>query len=300
MPLLYFEIFSYPLTVEEIYHFTYESGYSIEELTSYLEQLVEDGYLFRYQGYYLTHDCPEWAEKRIENNARAISFLQKARQYTNIIRHFPFVEGVAISGSLSKNVMPEGGDIDYFIITKPGRLWIARTFLVLFKKVFLLNSHKYFCVNYFVDLDHLKIEEQNRFTATEIATLLPAYNLEVYQAFCHANPWVNRYFPNRKPVQNDWIIENGKSLGRRMAEKLLSGRLGDWLDTFFMNRTIQLWLFKFKDLEKEQFSLAFKSRRYVSKHHPQSFQFRVLKAFESNIQQFEEQHDLLLERSEYP
>src|SRR4029453_8923510 len=97
-----------------------------------------------------------------------------------LIASFPYVRCVCISGSLSKKYFDDTTDIDFFVITKPGRLWVCRTFLILFKKLFLLNSKKYFCINYFIDSDNLEIPDQNIFTATELTTLIPMHDYELY------------------------------------------------------------------------------------------------------------------------
>ncbi len=128
------------------------------------------------------------------NRRRNICLSRKSRP--KLISRFPFVRAVLASGSLSKGYMDEKSDIDFFIITAPHRLWIARTLLVLYKRLFLGGSHKHFCVNYFVDEDHLEIEEKNLFTATELATVLPLYGAEQYKSLIKTNGWVRDFFPN--------------------------------------------------------------------------------------------------------
>ena len=44
--------------------------------------------------------------------------------------------------------------------------------------------------NYFVDSQHLEIEEKNIFTATELATLIPACNKEIYNTLIDTNSWM--------------------------------------------------------------------------------------------------------------
>ena len=73
--------------------------------------------------------------------------MPKAIKRAKFISKFPYIENVSISGALSKNYYNNDGDIDFFLITQPNRLWIARTLLIIYKKMFLLNSRKYFCVN---------------------------------------------------------------------------------------------------------------------------------------------------------
>ena len=139
MTLLYFDVFSYPLSFDEIldYHHTPEANR--ESIQNCLDDLVAKGLVVETDGYYQLHQLPQRLIERKANNQRAKSYLKKARMMTKLIAQFPYTRAVFISGSLSKHVMAEDGDIDYFIITKPGRLWVTRTFLVLFKKIFLLK-----------------------------------------------------------------------------------------------------------------------------------------------------------------
>src|SRR5690606_20772121 len=126
-------------------------------LDNALNNLIKQGIVFNLDGFFSLQNQKELVTRRLNGNHKAQWFLKKAKKWSNFIGSFPFVRGVFISGSLSKNFMTADSDVDYFIITKPGRLWLARTLLVVFKKIFLLNSRKFFCVNYFIDENHLEI-----------------------------------------------------------------------------------------------------------------------------------------------
>ena len=287
--LLYFEIFSYPLTSDEVFYFSDYRDARAEDIMEKLENLVIQGVAFHFDGYYQTQNKPEWIARRLDCNQRAKSFLPLAHRMARLIGSFPFIRGVMVSGSLSKHCMRADSDIDFFIITEPGRLWLARTMLVVFKKVFLLNSHKYFCVNYFVDTEHLEIEEKNLFTATETVTLLPVYGKEWYHAFWTSNLWACEllsHFPKRS---TDRVRNHSRGYLKKALEWLLRNKAGDWLDEKMMHITLSFWKKKFRHFESDRFDLALKSRRYVSKHHPMHFQEMVLKTFarrlkEMNIQ----------------
>ena len=294
LPFFYFDIFSYPLKLDEVYVYNRFTGFSKGKIKSLLQKLIENGFLYRIKDYYLLHNQPDWVSKREENNQRAQRFLPKAQKMTRLISKFPFVRAVFISGSLSKHTMPKGGDIDYFIVTKPGRLWVARTFLILFKKIFLLNSHKYFCVNYFVDKNHLEIEEKNLFTATEIVTLLPFFGAQYYHQFYTSNNWVKKYYPNFPKRSTSQTPSYKPGLLQSFGEYFLNGRLGSWLDQFFMEKTLAYWHKKFKSFDKNTFAIALKSRQYISKHHPLDFQSKVLKEYQKRIGIFEAKHHLQL------
>lgn len=292
LPLLYFEIFQYPLTASEVHQFSSTQGITREQTQERLDQYVKSGYLYKIENFFLTQDQKEWVDRRKENNHRASKYLKRAYWVTQLIRRFPFVRAVFLSGALSKNVMPKDGDIDYFIVTKPGRLWVSRTLLILFKKLFLFNSHKYFCVNYFVAEDNLEIESKNQFTATEIATLVPLYNVKIYHQFLDANKWIVNYYPNFTPRDTTACIKSRSSKTRSIFESFLKGNRGDQLDHYFLKKTLAFWQRKFANFDPAKFTNALKSRRDVSKHHPQDFQTKVMTALAQKVDAYTSLHNL--------
>lgn len=298
MQLLYFAIFEYPLTFEEILRFSHQKvvDYDLQRIVN---RMVEREMLFSTQEYYMLRPDSRWIEKRIENNRRAKIFKKRARWMTGVIRQFPFVKAVFLSGALSKDVMPKDGDIDYFIVTKHNRLWIARTLLILFKKIFLLNSHKYFCLNYFIDEGHLEIEEKNRFTATEIITLIPVYNEQTFVEFLQKNRWITDYFPNFK-IPHDSGLKTRKSRGLKFVlEKIMNFSFFERLELYFMQKTLSYWKRKFGSAYKQLFDVALKSNRHISKHHPDNFQERVRLAYEELIDEYEVTHHAQLNRQKH-
>ena len=171
--LVYFDIFDYPLSEKDIKNFL--GCYISDEIfASALLQLLLDKIIFRVDQFYSLQNNRQRAEERIQGNLRAQSLIVKATRIGAFLYKFPYVRAVAVSGSLSKNYADKKADIDFFIITKANRLWIARTILHLFKKfTFLVGKENFFCMNYFVDEEALVIPEKNIYTAVEIVTLLP-------------------------------------------------------------------------------------------------------------------------------
>jgi hypothetical protein len=80
-----------------------------------------------------------------------------------------------------------------------------------------------------------------------------------------------------------------------MIEFFLNGVLGEKLDGFMMKMTMKRWQGKFDHFTPEYFEHALRSRKYVSKHHPQNFQKKVLDSLESSVYDFEKQHGLSLD-----
>lgn len=278
--LAYFAVFTYPLTREEIMAFCTELSATPEQVSEVLKTLVDQKTVFEFGTYFQLKNEAAWAPKRLDCNRRAASVLPIARRKARLIGQFPFVRSVFVSGSLSKHCMGPDSDVDFFIVTDPGRLWLARTLLVLYKKIFLLNSHHYFCVNYFVDTDHLEIEEKNLFTATESVTLLPMWGSESYADFHRSNAWAWTYYPHFSLREIKDCPPYSRGFFKKWLEKIWAGNMGDWLDSKAMRLTVGYWKRKFRHLDHKTFDLALKSRRGISKHHPLHFQKKVLERYE--------------------
>jgi hypothetical protein len=287
--LCYYDVFNHPLTVDEIERnlSIHNSEFNVQDA---LTELTDIGIVSTFEGYYFLNTKEKSiVAERLKKEALAKKMMRKSSFFSKLIGGFPFVEGVCISGSLSKWVMEEDGDIDYFVITKPHRLWICRSFLIIFKKVFLFNSHKYFCTNYFVDTNNLTIPDENIFTATEVSYLLPVINYHAYEQFMSANIWIKNHLPNTdlrgNEICND---ENSKNILKRFSEFVLSGSLGEYADNLFFKITLKRWKKKFPHFNQDDFNLNLRTKKSVSKHHPRGYQQKVL-------QQYEERMEMVLE-----
>ena len=287
-PLVYFSIFNHPLKCSELAAL---NSITLAELKVQIEPFIVQGICFRKNGFYgLSADLETHILEREKKEIIAQKYFSKLKIYTKLLKSFPFVKGVSISGSLSKGVMDEQGDIDYFIITADNRLWVCRTLLILFKKIVLLNSRKYFCVNYFIDESNLEIKDKNIFTAVEVSHLIPIYNSRLFDRFRVKNNWTNNYFKYFKnPIHVDCF--EGNSVVKRSIENFLSGRLGERLDLFFLSLTLKKWKHKFKNFDADKFELTMRSNRGISKHHPSDFQNKVLTAYKERIEKLNLRHE---------
>jgi hypothetical protein len=291
--LLYFDLFQYPLTIREIYVHLPTNHVSEKKVVEELHALVSRSLIYQLGEFFSIQRNTSLSQRRIEGNRLAVRGMSLARKQAARIARFPFVRAVMISGSLSKGYMDKNSDLDFFIITAPGRLWIARTFLVAYKRLFLLNSHKYFCVNYFIDSDHLEIEEKNRFTATELATLIPLSGLDHYENLIRINSWLLKFIPNyQRPSGQSTIDPPGKF--KFAAEFLLNLSFARFLEKFCMQLTLRRWERKYqKKYDPGAFKLAFKTREYVSKNHPRNFQTKIMSEYEVRLTEFARKNGLI-------
>lgn len=280
--ILYFSIFRYPLTIEEIHSYTKHNDLS--ETKEELNYLLQEKIITDIDGFFVYANDLQSVTKRIKGNLEAKKALVIAKERAKFISKFPYVKAVGVSGSLSKGYYDNESDIDFFVITKHSKLWLCRTFLMLYKKIFLLNSRKYFCVNYFVSEKQLEIEEKNRFTATELKTLIPLQGKEIFEEFFNQNNWISTYFSNFQPsVENIQNIK--KPVFTKTIELTFSNKFGTSIDYIFKSITLKKWNSKFHYLNKEDFNIALKSTNNISKHHPSNFQKKVINALNEKAEE---------------
>jgi hypothetical protein len=285
--LLYFDIFNYPLHADEIFKFLGVPVLDKAVINLRLNNLKEQKIIFQLGEFFSLKSDDSNVQRRINGNIEAEKYMTLARQKANFISKFPFVRAVFASGSLSKGYMDADSDLDFFIITTPKRLWIARTLLVLYKRFFLANSHKYFCVNYFVDEDHLEIEEKNLFTATELATVLPLYGSTHYENLHAVNKWLPEFFPNYEKRSVDGVSVARSTWGKKLMESLISLCFGNLLEKYFQQKTSSRWKKQYeKNYSASDFKVAFKSKSYASKNHPRNFQRSVMEIYQEKLRSF--------------
>jgi len=288
--LLYFDLFHHPMSAEEIHQYLGVDVADTFSLSSCLEALVEQGLVFSMSDFYALRKIDLLTDRRIHGERRALRALHTTKKYTRIISAFPFVRMVCISGSLSKGYMDKDADIDYFVVTEPGRLWLCRTLLVAFRKVFLLNSRKYFCINYFLSTDNLSIPDRNIYTAVEAVSLIPTYNYPLYVELLRQNEWVKDWLPHAGVNGDEWCVPVRSQPVRRMIERLLSGRPGRWMETRCYRMTLRYRKRKFSHFDESTFQHRMRARKDASKHHPSGFQERILTSYDRNLRDFEARH----------
>jgi len=155
--LAYFDVFNYPLTQSEIFLFL-SQRYDLAVFSNALLLLMAERAVYKFDNFYTLKNDLGIAKRRSAGNKKAAELIQVAKRVGSFLIRFPYVRGIGISGSLSKNFADEQSDIDLFIITAGNRLWVARTILHFFKKMtFLVNKQHLFCMNYFIDEQALEI-----------------------------------------------------------------------------------------------------------------------------------------------
>jgi hypothetical protein len=164
----------------------------------------------------------------------------QAARYGRIIAALPFVRMVAVTGSLAMNNAEEGKDIDFMLVTAPGRLWTVRALSLLVAR-FAKRAGVHLCPNYLVTTDALELSERSLYVAHELAQMIPLSGLDIYQELRRINNWTDEFLPNAaglpelpggiQPRENSSLIQKVLAL----LFRLLPGRP---FETWEMNRKI--------------------------------------------------------------
>jgi hypothetical protein len=283
--VVYFDIFYYPVTIHEIRYFM-DSRCDELKLLLALNELLKNEIIFKTKDYYSFHKDQIHAIKRVKANAVAKKHLKIAKRVAAFLTWFPFIKGVAISGSLSKNVAYEGSDIDFFIITRANRLWLSKLFFsILIKCTTITGLKKWFCLNYMVDETSLEVPEKNIFTATEIITLLPLHGASLFNDFFSANDWVYDFFPNY-PVKTHGAKEPAFILPKKLIEWLLNNKHGDKANNLIMDYFDKRWK---KLRAKNKFTESgfqigtMMTDKHFCRPFPEHFQQKILDSFNEKM-----------------
>ncbi len=284
--LAYFDLFNYPLTQREIWQFLGNTCNG-KEFNESLSELVQSALVHEFGEMYSMRNDDAIVLYRSEGNKKAFQLMQTAKRVARFLAKFPFVRGVGISGSLSKNFANDASDIDLFIITAENKLWLARTFMHWFKKLtFLFNRQHFFCMNYYVDEKEMEIEEKNIYTAIEIVTLIPLQGEIAFENFHKINFWSKTFLPN-----HFLRISTAEKLKfffpKYIIEKMLDNRLGNWLDDSFMKITAKRWNKKTLQNKKNMRGIVMSmvAKKHLAKPDPVFFQKNLLTCHTEKVTQ---------------
>jgi len=237
--LAYADVFDYPLTADEVHR------YLIGARTSRgtIRGLLSDGRLVPHtlsrRGRYFTLAGHESTVETRRSRAHSAAVLwRKAIQYGRLIGGVPFVRMVAVTGALAMDNLADD-DIDYLIVTEPGRLWLCRALVVAVVRSAAMRGIE-LCPNYFISENALELEERNLFTAHEVAQMVPLAGLDTYQRLRQLNRWSDAYLPNADgPPRRMAPGEPGHVRTRRFVERTLRSRVANPIEHWEMRRKIK-------------------------------------------------------------
>ena len=285
--MAYFDVFSYPLSLEQVFQFLPRNSVSREDVSEALDELVSAAVIQRQEGFYcLATGDTRMISERLENERRARTLLRWARTVSFLIKQFPFTRAVFITGSLSKNVATPDSDVDLMIVTAPGRLWICKSMLTMFRKTFLLGSNKFFCTNFYISEKDYSIPSRSVFTAIELVTTKVVWNSAAHERFRAKNDWVRSFLPNSSSASKDPSpVKDARSLFQRTVE-LIAGLFPlDALDIYLMDVHRRHWEKQYRYIDDAKRSVLFRTSREASSVWKNDHETRVMNEYSEKLRQ---------------
>ena len=205
--LVYFDIFDYPLTTNEIARWLPLSiSFTRSRLLRLTKELVKKGFLAQGEGFYFLSGRGKIVPKRRRNQKASGLKLKIAQKAARILIKVPGVLLVGLTGNLAMMDAQEDDDIDLLIITRKDKIWTARFLTVLLLEILGQRRRPKskqikdkICLNLFLDEAHLQFEKnrQDLYIAHEILQMRPLAEKEnIYQRFLETNVWVKDFLPN--------------------------------------------------------------------------------------------------------
>ena len=212
--IAYFDLLNYPLTATEawrwLYHPPLQQGQppDLAEVSQALEQSSNlKNVIERQQGFYCLRGRGQLINERKTNNLEADAKLKKAQGYAKVFRLFPSVRLVAVCSSLAAGNVKSSSDIDLFIVSASGQIWVTRFLLagllkLLNQRPTVKDTKNKICLSYYVtdqslDLSAAQLGQDDIAFAYYVEGFLPLYDTDgLYQRLLAANSWLWQRLPN--------------------------------------------------------------------------------------------------------
>lgn len=235
-PVIFLDIFDYPPTAFEVC-FYLDRRLPLSQVMSLLEELVVKQVIFEQQGFYFLPGRQEIIDVRQARYNYSCAKLKIARRFSRLFSLFPGVIAVAAANFIGRHNLRLGSDIDFFVITKPGQIWLSRLYCAGLAKV--LNSRPTsrrkqdrICLSFYIAADQLDISalalpEEDPYFYYWQRGLVPLYNYRcTWENFLQANKLAAVSNPisnlDLSPCQ---VMGLGEKLAKRLQLKIMAPAL---------------------------------------------------------------------------
>jgi len=280
--LIYSDIFSYPLSKDELWNFLINKKIDKKSFINQLKNLKIEKIKVRNNFYYLS-GRESIVNTRIQRNKASRKKIVIAKTIIKKLSFLPTIQFIGISGALSLGNATKEDDIDLFVIASKNRLWLTRLSIIIF--LLLRGSYRKrndqevsdkMCLNMLIDETALAFPKirHNLYTAHEIVQLMPIFDRnDMYKKFINANEWIKDYLPNAfsRGTKRNYTRNNAESI---ISVVMRSVQRSSALEN--LAKAIQLWFIK-KHITNETITdslLAF---------HPNDYTKKVLKEYKKRL-----------------
>lgn len=231
----YADVFDHPLTADEVHRYLVGLAAQPASVGQELHRLVPERLAYR-EGLYMLRGRSQLVETRRRRAAVAAELWPEAVRYGRLLARLPSVRMVAVTGSLTRDNVEAGSDIDYFLATAAGRVWAVRALTGLVRRT-VRRPGIWLCPNYILSEEALTLDDRNLVTAYELVQMRPLTGGGVYRRMRELNGWTAEFLPNAGgslPVLGPEALS--PRAGARLGEAVLRTPIGGWVERFEWGR----------------------------------------------------------------
>lgn len=227
--LSYFDILDYPLTTAEISHWLHSipPSSSLNTIEDVLETSIPCKNLLAFQnGFWCLAGRESIIQMRRQRYTSTEQKYQFLRPFLWLMKHFPYIQGIFVTNTLSYDNAKEESDIDLFLVCSRDKIWTVRfwclTFLTLLRRRPSPSRPKrnMICTNFLVSESKLNLESiilkdashvpKDIHLAHLLASLIPLYDPKNNMPrLLRENHWVGTFF--RWPTAVPSLVGRGRT-----------------------------------------------------------------------------------------
>ncbi len=200
--LAYAAVFRQALPVEQIHFFLVQQKASLAQIKKIVAHFVRQKKLGAHNHHYFLPLFPPHRHNQTVLDQK----YQLALRATRLLSWIATIQLIGVSGAVAAGSPQKGDDIDLFIITSPGCVWITRLCAVIMLELCGIRRKprdRYvadkICLNFFLDSNHLQLppDDHTLYGAHEVVQMQPLWDEGVvYRNFLNVNSWVSHFLPN--------------------------------------------------------------------------------------------------------
>lgn len=204
--LLYADIFSYPLTKEEIHTRLIAKKTTPQALNQALKKLLQKGTIQKTEKY---HHFPK-RKNTVSSRKKRTKYTQEkltlAKKLVSKHLRSPSILAIFVTGSLAAQNPKKTDDLDLLIITHNNTLWTTRLFLTPYLDIVgkrrtpsVKSLNNKLCLNLYLTPKSLTLPKNSRnlYTAHELILAKPLLNRHnTHSQLLSQNSWLKNFLPN--------------------------------------------------------------------------------------------------------
>jgi len=235
--LAYADVYDWPLTAEEVHRFLPVAADGADVVTA-LGVMVTAGELACVDGLHVLRGREWLVARRRARAAESERIWAELLRRARLLARIPWIRLVAVSGSLAVSAARTGDDIDLFVVTDDGRLWLSRALTIAVGRLPLRGRAmplSVLCPNYLLSSSSLTLGERDVYTAHELAQLVPLFGAETYRELLACNAWYRDFLPNHPGYTGEIGVQRA-GLAGLVLRGAMAGRVGARLERWEMSR----------------------------------------------------------------